>query len=202
MSQVALMIALLAGAEAPAGECCPWYPHYPSAKIGFRGVPPHWDGGWWYGSVAWNGCPPAYISPPWSCHPGSGLGGHWDGWDGAAGSYVPSTAPSSPTEETPATKPGKDGEARAHLILDLPPGAKLFVDNQPIQTAPGKHVLRTPSLRQGQLYYYDVRVEVVIAGQTFVRSKQLIVRPGEDLRASFSDVAWQPAAPTEATAQR
>jgi uncharacterized protein (TIGR03000 family) len=77
-------------------------------------------------------------------------------------------------------------DTRAHLIFELPAGAKLFVDDQPIANAEGRKSFRTPALRDGQTYYYELRAEVVRDGKTVVQTKRVTLSAGDTIKADFS----------------
>jgi uncharacterized protein (TIGR03000 family) len=85
----------------------------------------------------------------------------------------------------------KDGEVsmtRAKLVVEVPTDAKLYIDDQLMKTTSSKRVFSTPLLAQGQAYFYDVRVEVVRDGKTVSDSKRVIIRAGEEARASFPNM--------------
>jgi uncharacterized protein (TIGR03000 family) len=81
---------------------------------------------------------------------------------------------------------------RAKLIVTLPADARLFVDNQPMQTPSEVRVFHTPELRPGQLYYYTVRAEVVRDGRTISREQRVVVRAGSVTRAAFTELPGAP----------
>jgi uncharacterized protein (TIGR03000 family) len=75
---------------------------------------------------------------------------------------------------------------RAQLIFELPPGARLFVDDQPVADADTRRNFRTPALRPGERYYYELRAEVVRDGKTVVQSKRVTLSAGDTIKADFS----------------
>ena len=77
---------------------------------------------------------------------------------------------------------------RAKLIVTLPADAILFVDNPRIKTPSGVRVFQSPPLEPGQLYYYNLRAEVVRDGQTVTREQRVVVRGGSVTRAAFTDL--------------
>lgn len=189
---------------------CPCPPscrmHYPNpCCTGFRGVDPCYDGGWWYGATAWDGCPPQYVSPPWACAPSCcGCGG-----DGPPLHYAPAPTPTTTTPSnttpsnepaTPPAKQGLEGGNRAQLILDVPEGARVFVDGHPFDAGPGRQVLPTPVLQRGQVYYYEIEMEMVRDGKAQRENRQVVVRAGDSLQVTFSGSG--PDLPAEATASR
>jgi uncharacterized protein (TIGR03000 family) len=93
---------------------------------------------------------------------------------------------------------------RAQLVVQLPESAKLFVDDHLMSTTSERRVFNTPVLQQGQTYYYIVRAEMDRDGMTYSSSKRVIIRPGDVVQTSFTDVELtQIKAPDDrATAQR
>ncbi len=51
-------------------------------------------------------------------------------------------------------------QARSKVRIDVPEGGKLFVSGRHIDVAPGRRVFETPLLAAGQLYFYDMRIDV------------------------------------------
>lgn len=97
---------------------------------------------------------------------------------------TPPAPAGKPAEEIPPPKKGEGAPGAAKLTIELPEGAKLFVDNQPIQ-ATGTRTFNTPRLELGQSYYYMIKVEVVRDGKTISDTKQVIVRAGQTAKADF-----------------
>jgi uncharacterized protein (TIGR03000 family) len=85
------------------------------------------------------------------------------------------------------TTPSISGSG-AKLTVELPDDAKLYVDDHQMKTTSGKRVFRTPSLEMGRAYYYVLRAEVVRYGKVYSQNKRVIVRSGEDVKASFADL--------------
>jgi uncharacterized protein (TIGR03000 family) len=76
------------------------------------------------------------------------------------------------------------------LVVQLPADAKLYVDDQLTKTeGQAERTFSTPSLERGRDYYYILKAEVVRDGQTTSDSRRVIVRAGEEARASFGDMA-------------
>jgi uncharacterized protein (TIGR03000 family) len=119
------------------------------------------------------------------CHGCYGCAGSF-----GCGGYNPYGQQSNP-EQIPAPKvEGKPGTTsvapdRAKVIVQLPAGAKLFVDDQPIRTSSDNEAFNTPKLERGQTYYYEVRAEAVHDGKTVVESKRILVRPGQEVTVAF-----------------
>jgi uncharacterized protein (TIGR03000 family) len=169
-------------------------------------------GGWaCFGSsayAAWGGCygTVTYGRSAGGCW-GTVYGGGYGCWGSSYGSggYAPpavvipvETAPAVPanpaTDPAPKTNPlpksgetpkggaGKDG---ASLRFQLPPTAALFVDGNRVAGAGADRAFYTPPLQAGQRYFYDVRAEVVVNGQTVTEEKRVVVTAGADLVETF-----------------
>jgi uncharacterized protein (TIGR03000 family) len=95
-------------------------------------------------------------------------------------------------ETLPRPKADKEpmGEAphRAKLIVELPADARLYIDDRAMKTSSDVRTFSTPDLEPGQLYYYEVRAELVRDGKPVTQTKRVIVRAGATVRASFGDL--------------
>jgi uncharacterized protein (TIGR03000 family) len=108
----------------------------------------------------------------------------------AGGTPAPEQAP-APKKET------SDATSRARLVVELPTDAKLFIDDQQMKATSERRTFRTPVLEQGQAYFYDLRAEFVRDGKVQSETKRVIVRAGEEIRASFPQLQT----PSTATAE-
>ena len=54
-----------------------------------------------------------------------------------------------------------------------------------------RRTFNTPQLASGQAYYYIVRAEMVRDGKTVSASKRVIVKAGQEVKASFNDLATE-----------
>lgn len=125
---------------------------------------------------------------------GAGYGCH----GGCHGGYAPVMVPAMShgggapagggAEPVPAPKKGAQLSAPAKLVVELPESAKLFVDEHLMKTTAAVRSFNTPTLHQGQTYYYMLRAEVVRDGKTFEETRRILVRAGETVRASFPDL--------------
>jgi uncharacterized protein (TIGR03000 family) len=203
MYSVVLMAALTTGGSAP-DFChhCAYAGYYSSNCYGCYGGSyygaPYGNGCYGYG--AWGAC-----GGSWGCYGGSWGGGAIDyncfgchgcygcyGGFGCTGFNPYGTAQMAP-EPIPAPKPdekkpggmGSVAPDRAKVIVQLPTGAKLYVDDQPIKTTADSQAFNTPKLDPGQTYYYEVRAEVVRDGKTVVESKRILVRGGQEVSVAF-----------------
>jgi uncharacterized protein (TIGR03000 family) len=163
-----------------------------------------------YGGYSWSSCYGCYggyaCNGGYGCYSAWGCAGCYGGGYGGVygGGYLVPSMPGTPggTEDKkgtlPPPKPGSGTEeVRASLVVELPADAKLFVDGQAMKTTSPTRRFVTPPLQRGQAYFYDLRAEVVRDGQTLTQSRRVIVRPGEDARATFTDLQ----SPPNATAQ-
>jgi uncharacterized protein (TIGR03000 family) len=216
MYSMVLMAALTTGSAAP--DChhsysacsCAWYGgcYGGCSCSGWGGCHGCWGSGWGchgcYGAYSWSSCYGCYGS--WACHGCYGCYGCWGygcysawGCSGCyggvyvapAGSAAPQMNPPSGDQELPPpkqTKPKSKESTRASLTVQLPADAKLFVDGQATRTTSATRHFVTPPLLPGQAYFYDLRAEVVREGQTVSLSRRVVVRPGESVNTSFTEL--------------
>ncbi len=131
------------------------------------------------------------------CWGGSGgCGGGCYGWGGHGCWGSTPYAPMSPAPTMPPAAPGgemkKENEAgveddRARLLIEVPTDARLFIDDQPMKSTSARRNFSTPKLEKGQSYYYELKVEVAREGVTHSETRKVIVRPGEVVRAAFTE---------------
>jgi len=214
MYSVVLMAAMTAGQAAPAWGChgrwggwgCCGCTGYVSSCTGCRGG---CYGGCWGGCHGWrHGCHGGCRGGSYAGCCGGCYGGYYGGCHGCYGgchgcsgccggsnyapTVVPQGAPKPPAPEA-VPAPKKVGELpgqtdRAQLVVEVPAEAKLYVDDHLMNTASKRRVFNTPTLQPGQTYFYVVRAELTRDGQIFSSSRQVIIRPGEIIQASFSDL--------------
>jgi uncharacterized protein (TIGR03000 family) len=135
---------------------------------------------------------PATVPPPHSS-PGQGQA------DPASGKAAnpPSGKPTSNTTahfgqpeavpQPPALLHGNRPTASATLIVKLPPGATLYVNDQPLP--PNSQTVRrfrTPPLPVGQEYAYLLRVEYNRNGQRESLTQKVPFRPGEQVELDLT----------------
>jgi uncharacterized protein (TIGR03000 family) len=82
--------------------------------------------------------------------------------------------------------------------VEIPSEARLYIDDRPMQTPSSRRTFTTPALQPGQSYYYIVRAELVRDGKNFTETKRVIVRPGEEVTASFRDLGTENTARADA----
>jgi uncharacterized protein (TIGR03000 family) len=112
---------------------------------------------------------------------------------GGAASGATTTPPGEPLPYPPEGSKSKSKEEsrlsnRAKLVVELPPGAKLFIDDKPMKSSSGVRSFNTPDLEPGQAYYYMVRVETVRDSKPVSETRRVIVRAGQVARADFKDL--------------
>jgi uncharacterized protein (TIGR03000 family) len=74
---------------------------------------------------------------------------------------------------------------QAHLVVELPANAKLYVDDHLMKSTSTRRTFVTPELQPGQTYFYVLRAEVDRDGKTVSQSKRVTVRAGQLVQASF-----------------
>jgi uncharacterized protein (TIGR03000 family) len=96
----------------------------------------------------------------------------------------------------------KDGKgstsAKAKVIVEVPSGAKLYIDDQPSKNTSERRVFSTPALEAGQSYYYVLRAEITKEGKTYSDTRRVVVRAGTEVTASFVEADFK--VPDTATA--
>jgi uncharacterized protein (TIGR03000 family) len=79
-------------------------------------------------------------------------------------------------------------DQRSVISLQMPPGARLVVNDQDIVARTTNPMFITPPLEPGKDYSYDFKVTVTQDGKAVTRSKRVTVRPGELVRLSYEDM--------------
>lgn len=90
--------------------------------------------------------------------------------------------------EPKATTPGASAASRARLIVELPADAKLFIDDHLMRTTSDRRTFNTPTLEDGQTYYYELRAEVVRDGKPVVVSRRITLKAGDEIQTNFGDM--------------
>lgn len=102
---------------------------------------------------------------------------------------------SASTPFPPAPKP--EGEKRekdenlkgsARLLLEVPADARVYIDGQLTRSTNAVRSFHTPPLKDGETFYYEVRVETPSGQKPIVQDKRIYVRANEVVRESFRDV--------------
>jgi uncharacterized protein (TIGR03000 family) len=89
------------------------------------------------------------------------------------------------------TKPedGKKSGAsagRARVIVQVPDGARLYVQGQKVAVTKDNNSFVTPMLDAGARYAYTMRVEADVDGQTVSETKQVMVEAGSSVEVNFN----------------
>jgi uncharacterized protein (TIGR03000 family) len=92
----------------------------------------------------------------------------------------------APTVDSKAQVSAQPDKAR--LIVELPAGAKLYVDDQLSKNTSERRVFNTPPLEKGQQYYYILRAEMEKDGKTYSDTKRVLVSAGAEVTAKFTEV--------------
>ena len=74
-----------------------------------------------------------------------------------------------------------DEKQSANITVELPAGAKLYVDGNLVTGDDTVRHFHTPTLTRGKQYYYTMKAEVTVAGKPVTEEKQILVRgrPGD-----------------------
>jgi uncharacterized protein (TIGR03000 family) len=191
MYSVVLLAALAAGENTPEFGFChgfcggsgyTWGNCYGGCYgVCYGGYACYGYGGCW-------GSPYSGYGPGWAC--GGCCGGYSSPSYGSPASMGGMAEPLK-SGGTPVP-PGKEEEQvsasrRAKLIVKMPDDAKLYVDDKPVRMS-GTGSFRTPELKKGQDYFYEVRAEVVRDGKAISETRRVIVKAGTVIRADFSSL--------------
>jgi uncharacterized protein (TIGR03000 family) len=116
------------------------------------------------------------------------LGGYIPYWPGyyetaptVINNYIPVPTPAPATPTLPAPKP----ELRAHLTLNVPPGAKVWLAGNEIDAAVAPLILDSPILKEGQSYTFDIKVTWVEGRTTEERTRKVAVDAGESKSLTY-----------------
>jgi uncharacterized protein (TIGR03000 family) len=135
------------------------------------------------------------------CHGGGygycGGGGCWGGASYGCGGGIIVVPGGKKDGKKEGTKDGKgkteeeelgtfNGPSPATLVISLPADAKLTVDGYQTQSTSATRRFTTPPLPTGRDFSYALEATVVVDGKTQVISKQVMVRAGEETRATLS----------------
>jgi uncharacterized protein (TIGR03000 family) len=148
--------------------------------------------GWGSGSGSGYGCCGCWGSG-YACY-----GGCYGGTAYPVGIPVESAPVTTPPAPSNGKKPSTALPTPAKLIVEVPAEAKLYIDDRPMKTPSSRRTFTTPNLQPGQAYYYIVRAELVRDGKPFSQTKRVIVRPGEEVTASFRDLGTENTARADA----
>ncbi len=159
------------------------------------------NGFWWQGAIQ-HGPPHAFCWGCFGCYGCYGAGHGYIVVEPARPEVVPVPKEEKKGDKKDDKKNGKGGEEpvqanRARLVVDVPTDAKVYIDGYLMRSNATTRVFSTPELQPGQTYFYDLRAEVTRDGQPISQTQRVVLRPGQTVRAAFSELT----APT-ATAAR
>jgi uncharacterized protein (TIGR03000 family) len=91
-------------------------------------------------------------------------------------------------------------KAPARLTVELPAGAKLYVDGNLVAGTGASREFHTPDLPAGESFFYDLTAEVEVNGKTQKDETRVVVRAGEKVTAKFPKLVASAATPTDVAA--
>src|SRR5581483_3265408 len=145
------------------------------------GYPEGWyfHGGW--GFVGWVGLGHGTAFGEFGPQgpPGWTPRGYYGGWGyrapGFSANYAPfAVRPLPPAPAAPAT-----------LIINMPAGAELTVNDRPTSQTSDTRTFTASKLARNTTGYYDLKARVVRDGQTQVMTRRVALRPGEVTRVTL-----------------
>jgi uncharacterized protein (TIGR03000 family) len=74
------------------------------------------------------------------------------------------------------------------VTVQLPQGAKLFVENQVRELAPGSNEFKSPDLQKGSSYAYTFRAEMTKDGKNQSQTQRVVFKAGEPINVDFRDM--------------
>lgn len=140
-------------------------------------------GGYYY--VVCYGCPCHYPSWHW-CYSYSLK--RWD-WFKIAKCYYGGAGFDKDAQEAEgypgSTQGSAAGSAPASVVVYLPAGAELTIDDQPTTSKGDVRIFATPSLAAGENFGYDLKAAYIVDGQLRTVNKRVTVRAGEETAVDF-----------------
>jgi uncharacterized protein (TIGR03000 family) len=76
-------------------------------------------------------------------------------------------------------------EAPATIIVNLPPDAKLTVDDLPTTSVSDRRTFISPPLKPGEEYNYTLKAEIQRNGKPMSATKQVVVQAGREANVRF-----------------
>ncbi|HEX3152727.1 MAG TPA: TIGR03000 domain-containing protein [Gemmataceae bacterium] len=99
---------------------------------------------------------------------------------------VPDVKKDEPKKEEPKkSKTESSRPARAIVVLSVPSRATVTVEGTALTSTGSERSFRTPELRPGEEFVYEVKATIALAGRDEVETIQVKVQAGETSRASF-----------------
>lgn len=87
--------------------------------------------------------------------------------------------------ETKKASGSDDKPMGANLKFSVPADAKLYVDGKLAPGSGPERAFYTPPLAAGKQFFYEVKAELVVGGQTVVDEKKIIVEAGKTVTETF-----------------
>jgi uncharacterized protein (TIGR03000 family) len=127
------------------------------------------------------------VTPVWGAGAPVVLGNLTDPHAVYGNVYHPNLPPAVTIPVAPMVKPvGSDAPPMgANLRFKVPAEAKLYVDGKLAPGSGPERAFYTPPLEAGKKFFYEVKAEVVVNGQTVVEEKKVIVEAGASLTETF-----------------
>jgi uncharacterized protein (TIGR03000 family) len=97
----------------------------------------------------------------------------------------PVSNPSAPVPMIPPVPPADEKQVAAKIKFQLPAEARLYVDGKLTLLTGSERAFSTPPLAVGEKFFYDVKAELVVGGQSVVEERRVVVEAGANLTESF-----------------
>lgn len=140
------------------------------------------------GAPAWS--PRGYytpVAPVWGAGAPVVVGRLADPPETNSNAYYPNKPPEVTIPPEPMKKPGSDSSPMgANLKFKVPADAKLYVDGQLTTSTGPERTFYTPPLERGKKFYYEVKAEMVLNGQTITEEKKVILEAGAHITEEFT----------------
>ena len=123
---------------------------------------------------------------------GGGFGGCYGGGygGGCGGGYVMPYSPAKPMPGPGPVTPGGSktdlGQAPATIVVSVPAGAKLMIDDYVARSTGTERTFISPALPTGKDFHYTLKVEYQDQGQARTRTETVAVRAGGVTRVNLS----------------
>ena len=74
------------------------------------------------------------------------------------------------------------------INVEMPEGAKVFVENKPLVLPEGQKSFKTPALTKGAEYAYEFRAELTRDGKSQSQTQRVVFKGGEPVTVDFKDM--------------
>jgi uncharacterized protein (TIGR03000 family) len=112
----------------------------------------------------------------------------------------PGVTPDTPPPPTEGESTSLDSN-KGFLVVRLPADAKLFVNDQPMNSRGGLRRFASPELQPGRIYPYALRAQWQRNGKTVERNETIYLRAGDYKRLAISDAPQARTVDTRLTLQ-